>query len=175
MRLSSYKNRKLKVKVWWFAACERKKRACFVPFILSEGYFFNICVLSQSVVPEYTFRNIHTFPYQRTWLHTLFCFFLKSSKAFSISLKRDSNTGAGVQLYYKETLTQVFSCEIWEFFRTPILKNICERLLLKVHERQRKSNKENNKKRNIILKIIFRLFRVLKRKEITKTLTCIWK
>ena len=31
----------------------------------------------------------------------------------------------------KETLTQVFSFEYYENLRTPILKNICERLLLK--------------------------------------------
>ena len=31
---------------------------------------------------------------------------------------------------YKETLTQVFSCENWEILRILILKNISERLLL---------------------------------------------
>ena len=34
-----YKNFKLKVKLWGVEACERKT------FILSEGIFFNICVL----------------------------------------------------------------------------------------------------------------------------------
>ena len=29
---------------------------------------------------------------------------------------------------FKETPTQAFSCEVWEIFRTPILKNLCERL-----------------------------------------------
>ena len=33
------------------------------------------------------FQNIHTFTYQTTLLHTLFCLFLKLSKAFSVSLK----------------------------------------------------------------------------------------
>ena len=37
---SSYKNRKLKVKLWWVGARERKKRAFFVRFILSKGIFF---------------------------------------------------------------------------------------------------------------------------------------
>ena len=41
---NSYKNRKLKVKLWWVGARERKKRAFFVPFILLEGNFFKICV-----------------------------------------------------------------------------------------------------------------------------------
>ena len=47
---SSYKNRKLKVKLLRVGAREKKKRAFFVPFILSEGNFFNICVLSQCIV-----------------------------------------------------------------------------------------------------------------------------
>ena len=34
------------------------------------------------------FQNIHTFTYQKTLLHTLFCLFLKSSKAFCVSLKQ---------------------------------------------------------------------------------------
>ena len=33
------------------------------------------------------FQNIHTFTYKKTLLHTLFCLFLKSSRAFSVSLK----------------------------------------------------------------------------------------
>ena len=36
---SSYKNWKLKVKLWLVGACEGKKRAAFVPVILSEGTF----------------------------------------------------------------------------------------------------------------------------------------
>ena len=44
------------------------------------------CVLSQCKVYWINFHNIHIFTYQKTLLHTLFCLFLKSSKAFSISL-----------------------------------------------------------------------------------------
>ena len=47
---NSYKNRKLKVNLWWAGACKRKKGAFFVPFILSEGNFFIICVLAQCIV-----------------------------------------------------------------------------------------------------------------------------
>ena len=36
---SSCKNRKLKVKLWWVAPRERKKRAFFALFILSKGNF----------------------------------------------------------------------------------------------------------------------------------------
>ena len=73
---SSYKNRKLKVKLWWAGVRERKKRAFIVPFILSEGSFFNICVLSQRTAYWIHFQNIHTFMYQKTLLHTLFHLFL---------------------------------------------------------------------------------------------------
>ena len=82
----SYKNRKLRVKLRWVGARKRKKRIFFVPFILSEGNFFNIYILCQYIVYWIQFQNIHTFKYQRTLLHTLFCLFLKSSKAFIIFL-----------------------------------------------------------------------------------------
>ena len=95
---SSYKNYKLKVKLWWVGASKRKKRVFFVWFILSEGIFFNICVLSQCIVYWIRFQNIHTFTYQKILLHTLFCLFLKSSKAFSLSLILGRN-------YYLELLT----------------------------------------------------------------------
>ena len=57
-----------------------QKRAFFVPLILSEGYFINICVLPQYIVYWIYFQNIHTFTNQKTLLHTLFCLFLKSSR-----------------------------------------------------------------------------------------------
>ena len=84
--LTSYNNCKSKVKLWWDGACERKKRAYFVPCILSEGNFFNICGLSQYIVYWLRFHNIHAFTYQKQLLHTFFCLFLKSSKAFSVPL-----------------------------------------------------------------------------------------
>ena len=37
---SSYKNLKLKVKLWWVEVRKRKEKAFFVPLILSEGKFF---------------------------------------------------------------------------------------------------------------------------------------
>ena len=79
---SSYKNRKLKVKLWWVGARERKKRAFFVPFVLSDWNFFNTCALSPCIVYWIHFQSIHTNTYQKSLLHTLFCLFLKSSKAF---------------------------------------------------------------------------------------------
>ena len=85
---SSDKNHKLKVKLWLVGARERKKRAFFVPFILSEGFFFyHLCFLSMNSISN-TIQNIHRFTYKKTLLHTLFCSFLKSSKAFSVSLSQ---------------------------------------------------------------------------------------
>ena len=48
-----------------------------------EGIF---CVLLQCIVYWIHFKNIHTFTYQKILLHIIFCLFLKSSKAFSVSL-----------------------------------------------------------------------------------------
>ena len=56
-------------------------------YILSEDIFFNICVLSQCIVHWIDFQSIYTFTYQKTWLHTLFCLFLKLSKAFIVFLR----------------------------------------------------------------------------------------
>ena len=67
----SYKNRKLKVKLWWVGACERKKGALFVPFILSKGSFFKICVLYQCIVYWIHFQNIHTFTIKKMLLYTI--------------------------------------------------------------------------------------------------------
>ena len=59
----SYKNGKLKKELWSVGARERKKKAFFVPFILSEG------------------QEKHYFTH-------FFACFLKSSNAFSVSLGR---------------------------------------------------------------------------------------
>ena len=83
---SSYKNRKLKVKLWWVGARERKKRAFFVPFILSEGIFFNICVLSQCIVYWIHFQNIHTFTYPKILLHAHLLLVYKIDESLSVSL-----------------------------------------------------------------------------------------
>ena len=44
-----FKNWEFKLNLWWFGTCERKKGKFFVTFILSEGNFFNVCVLSQCI------------------------------------------------------------------------------------------------------------------------------
>ena len=58
------------------SSCKKKKKF-FLPFILSKGNVFDICVLSRCIVYWIHFQNIHTFTYQKTLLHTLFCLFFK--------------------------------------------------------------------------------------------------
>ena len=86
MFFSSDKNWKLKVKLWWVRARKRKKRAFFVPFILSEGNFFKTCVSSQCIVHWIHSQNRHFFTYKKNYFIHFRCLFLKSSKAFSVSL-----------------------------------------------------------------------------------------
>ena len=84
---SSHTNRKLKVNMWWFGARERKKTASFIPFMLSKGNYFKIYVLSQCIVYWIHFHIIHTFTHQKNITsYTFVALFLKSSKAFSVSL-----------------------------------------------------------------------------------------
>ena len=68
---SSYKNYKLKVKLWRVGARKRENRAFFIPVILFEGIFFNICVLSQCILHWIHLQNIYTFIYQKALLCTL--------------------------------------------------------------------------------------------------------
>ena len=48
---------------------ERKKREFFVPFIWSEGNFFNMCFISMYIVSNTP--SVHTFTYRKILLHTL--------------------------------------------------------------------------------------------------------
>ena len=70
---TSYKNRKLKAKLWWDGACERKQRIFFVPLTLSNGNLIwqRFVFLPQCILYWMHFQNIHTFTYQKTLLHTL--------------------------------------------------------------------------------------------------------
>ena len=83
---SSYKNRKLKVKIWWVEGPERTKRAFFVPFTLSEENFLNI-FLSQCIVYWIHFQYIHTSTYQKTLVHRLLLLVFKIVKSLQCILK----------------------------------------------------------------------------------------
>ena len=89
---SSYKNRKLKAKLFWAGARERKKRAFFVPFILSGRFFFSICVLCI----EYTIRIHILLHIKKYYLYTFLLVFkivegLYLKMKSSIQLNKTSN------------------------------------------------------------------------------------
>ena len=87
---NSYKNRKLKVKLWWAGARERKKRAFFVPFILSERNFFKIYVLSQYIVYWIHFQDI-LLHIKKTLLQMLLLLVFKIVKSLLCILKNEKN------------------------------------------------------------------------------------
>ena len=86
---SSYKNCELKVKLWWIGACERKKSAFFVTFMLFGEKFFNIRVLSKFIVYWINFENKYTFTYQKTLLHTLLLLVFKIVKSLYTNTSHD--------------------------------------------------------------------------------------
>ena len=65
---------------------KKKKKTFFVPFILSEGKFFKICVLYQCIVYRLHFQNIHTFKYQKTLLHTILLLIFKIVESLHCTL-----------------------------------------------------------------------------------------
>ena len=55
-------------------------------------------------------------------------------KLFLKITRYSQESTCGVFFQQKEVATQVFSCEYCKILRKPILKNICERLLLNVEK-----------------------------------------
>ena len=80
---SSYKNCDLKMKLFWVGARKRKK-SVFVTFILYKGNFFlHLCFISTyRVFSEYIYFYMSKDVISNT------CVFLKSLKAFSVSLSK---------------------------------------------------------------------------------------
>ena len=64
----------------------KNKSAFFIMFILSEGSFFHICVLLQCIVYWISFRIFIRLHVKKCYFIYFCCLFLKSSKAFSVSL-----------------------------------------------------------------------------------------
>ena len=64
---------------------KKKKRAFFVPFVLSEGNFFKICVLYQYIHSVLNTLSIYILLHikKHYFLHFC-CLFLKSLKAYSV-------------------------------------------------------------------------------------------
>ena len=104
---SSYKNHKLKVKLWWVRAHERKKRI-FCTVILSEGNIFKIYVLSQYIVHWIHFQNIYFFTYQKYYFIHFCCLFLKLSKASNASLIKKSRSRKILSLCFSWNILLIF-------------------------------------------------------------------
>ena len=49
----------------WWVEVHKKESVFFVTLILSEGNFFNICILSQCIVYWINFQKIHILTYQK--------------------------------------------------------------------------------------------------------------
>ena len=84
MCFRSYTNRKIKSKTVISWSSRKKKEVIFSTIYFVRKKFLNICVLFHCIECWIHFQNIHTFTYQKSLLHTIFCLFLKSSKAFSL-------------------------------------------------------------------------------------------
>ena len=78
---------KSKTVMSWSLQKKKENTFCTIYFVWRK-FFKHICFLSQCLWYYMHVHNIHTFTYQKTLLHTLFSLFLKSLKAFSVSLKQ---------------------------------------------------------------------------------------
>ena len=119
LSFSSYTNRKLKLKLWWVGAHERKVRAFlyffYRLFCPKEFFFFNICVLFQCTVYWIHFQNIHTFTYQKT-------LFQNRRKPSNVSLM-ESNTFKGVSFITEVKLKALSWILLIKFFEQNIHKS----------------------------------------------------
>ena len=81
---SSYKNRKLKVKLRRWSS--RKKKECIFCTVYSvQREFYNICVSPLGVVYWIHFQNLHTFTYQKTLFDTLSLIVFKIVLTYSLT------------------------------------------------------------------------------------------
>ena len=103
---SSCKNHKLKLKLRWVGAHKLKKRAVFVPFILSEVSFLNIYVLYQCMVYWIHFQNIHTFTYRKTFHTPLLVFKIAESLQCILNKRQYVNC----DFIMKSKINFLFSC-----------------------------------------------------------------
>ena len=95
---------------------QKKKDCIFCTVYFVQRRFFNIGVLSQCIVYWVHFQNIVTFTFTKTWFHTLFCLFLKSPKAFGVSL-RELNMSNCLAQYNNPILFAILflTVLIWSF------------------------------------------------------------
>ena len=83
---TSNKNRTLKWRLWWVEARRRKKRALFVPFILSEFFFLTFVFYLNVSLLEYTLFYI-----SREITSYTFSLVFKIAKSLQCILKNSSD------------------------------------------------------------------------------------
>ena len=75
----------------------KKKEGIFCAVILSEDNFLKICILSQCTVYWINFQNIHTFTYQKIFIHTVLPLVSKIVESLQCILRSSENTSLSTQ------------------------------------------------------------------------------
>ena len=97
-----------------------KRRHFLYRLFCPKEIFFKICVLSQCILYWIHVQNLHTFTYQKHYCIHFSCLFLKSSKAFSVSLR--STLGSRIDILWIEIILRSSRPEV--FCKKGVLKKI---------------------------------------------------
>ena len=113
MCLSQYMNRKLKVTLWLVRARKKKEGIFCTVYYVQRGFFKDLCLISMYIVlntlSEYTYFYIS----KNITLFTFVALFLKSLKAFSVSLMKLFRAFLWISLKLWLHQSQFLKCEIF--------------------------------------------------------------
>ena len=91
LHFSSYRNHKIKSKTAMSSSSWKKKEDIFcTTYLIQRNFFFYICVLSQCIVIEYTFRIYIRLHIKKHYFIHFRCLLLKSLKILSVPLTSKS-------------------------------------------------------------------------------------
>ena len=111
LQLRQESQKKGKTVMRWISRKKKEEIFCTVCFVQRKLFWF-----ISIIVYKIHFQNVHTFTYQKTLFHTHLCFFLTSSKVFSVSLKlqndatvfRNSFSSASYSIYKLQSKVIIF-------------------------------------------------------------------